>query len=341
MSDNAGVTPGPDDPAPPTADEIRHAADVLRAGGVVAFPTETVYGLGADAASEDAVRRVFELKGRPRNNPMIVHVADVAMARTVVGEWPDRASDLAGRFWPGPLTLVLRKAPDLPDLVTAGHATVGVRCPDHPLALALIRALGRPIAAPSANPSGRVSPTTARHVRDGFPGAGLTILDGGPCRAGIESTVLSLVHDPPRILRPGAVPREDLGEDVQTAGPGFESPTGATAVEAMLSPGRMPAHYAPVAPVRLFGTSQWPAILDDAPPGTVVITHEPAHVSRADVRFIRLPESPHAYAASLYAALREADALAPARILIERPEPTDGLWAAIHDRLRRAAAATE
>ena len=314
---------------------IERAAEVLRAGGMVAFPTETVYGLGADALRDEAVRGVYELKGRPRHNPMIVHVADEAMARGVAAEWPERASSLAHRFWPGPLTLVLRRSASVPDLVTAGHRTVGVRCPDHPIALALIRAFGGPIVGPSANPSGGVSPTRAEHVRAGFPGVDLLVLDGGACRTGIESTVLSLVHDPARILRPGVVSREEIGEEVQASIPGAgldEEPGGA-----MSSPGRMASHYAPRARVELFDGAQWPGVVAGAPSESVVITHNPARVGEPGVRFVRLPEGAVAYAAHLYAALREADALGSGLILIERPEGRGGLWTAIHDRLERAA----
>lgn len=328
---------------PSSTDDVRIAAQTLRDGGVVAFPTETVYGLGADAFSEAAIERVFALKGRPKNNPMIVHVADEAMARTVVASWPGRASRLAGAFWPGPLTLVLEKADAVPMLVTAGHRTVGVRCPDHPMALALIRAFGAPIVGPSANPSGRVSPTSAEHVRDGFPGADPLILDGGPCRAGIESTVISLAHEAARILRPGAVSREDLesalGEHVEIVGRGASSAEAEGA--GMLAPGRLASHYAPRAATRLFEGRDWPGVILRAPARTVVVTHEPARVGEPGVRFVRLPESASAYAARLYAALREADALDPELILIERPEGREGLWTAIHDRLDRAAAPRE
>jgi L-threonylcarbamoyladenylate synthase len=316
---------------------IRRAVEALRAGRLVVFPTETVYGLGADALNEQAVQRVFDLKGRPRNNPMIVHVADEAMAKRVADEWPARASVLAARFWPGPLTLVLEKSGAVPDLVTAGHRTVGVRCPDHPVALALLRAFGGPIVGPSANPSGRVSPTRAEHVRGVFAGEEPMILDGGPCRSGIESTVLSLVHDPPRILRPGAVSREEIGGDAQLASPGME----AGEESGMLAPGRLASHYAPVAPVVLFDPGDWDRVIGQAPVRTVVITHNPARIAERGLQFVRLPEGAASYAAHLYEALREADALEPELILIERPEGQGGLWTAIQDRLARAAGRRE
>lgn len=318
------------EPSPPIdAGEIDRAAGVLRGGGVVVFPTETVYGLGADALSERAVERVFATKGRPRKNPLIVHVADEAMATRVVASWPARAGELARRFWPGPLTLVLPKAEAIPDLVTAGHRTVGVRCPDHPVAQALLRAFGGPIVGPSANRSGRVSPTTAAHARESLGDAGVMVLDGGACRAGIESTVLSLATTPPRVLRPGVIPREDLGEDVQIS---------ASGVDALpQSPGRLASHYAPCAPVRLFEGREWPGVLEGAPERTVVVSHGAETIGERGVAIVRMPEGAGAYAARLYAALREADAMEPTLILVERPEETGGLWAAIQDRLERAA----
>ena len=344
--------PTPTPPAPPTSPNsplprssrsgvdvatIKRAVEALRAGELVVFPTETVYGLGADALNERAVERVFQLKGRPRNNPMIVHVSDEAMARRVVAAWPARASVLAARFWPGPLTLVLEKSDAVPDTVTAGHRTVGVRCPDHPVALALLRAFGGPIVGPSANASGRVSPTRADHVRGAFPGMEPMILDGGVCRAGIESTVLSLVHDPPRILRPGAVSREEIGGDVQLASPGLEAGEEA----GLLSPGRLASHYAPVAQVVLYGGDEWDQAVANAPVRTVVLTHNPARIAERGFQFVRMPEGAASYAAMLYEALREADALEPELILIERPEGHGGLWTAIHDRLSRAAGRRE
>src|SRR5688500_47215 len=190
---------------------IERAASLLRRGGLVAFPTETVYGLGADATNAAAIRRVFQVKGRPATNPLIVHVADESVARRYAREWPTAASKLAAEFWPGPLTLVLSKQPSIVLEVTAGLDTVGLRAPDHPLALELLRAFDGPVAGPSANRSSHVSPTTARHVRDEFPDDEIDlILDGGPCKVGIESTVLDLTSDPPRILRPGAVTREQI-----------------------------------------------------------------------------------------------------------------------------------
>ncbi len=314
---------------------VEAAAERLRHAGLVAFPTETVYGLGADAMNGEAVRRVYEVKGRPSNNPLIVHVDGAEMARRVVASWPDRATLLAGRFWPGPLTLVLRRSPALPALVTGGGETVAVRCPDHPISLALIRAFGGPLVGPSANPSGRVSPTTPQHVREGLAGLDVLVLDGGPCRSGIESTVLSLVEATPRILRPGPVTRaqieEVLHESITEAVPA--QPAGSP----LMSPGLHERHYAPRAPAVLFGPEQWPDVIEHATGTVVVLTHEPARHARMGVKLIRMPHEPAQYAARLYSALHEADAQGPALIAIERPSGIGGIWDAVRDRLRRAA----
>ncbi len=228
----------PVDAEHPSAEVIEEAARRLRAGELVAFPTETVYGLGANALDADAVRRIFTAKGRPSYNPIIVHVADVNGARRVVSEWPESAARLAQRFWPGPLTLVLPRRPEVPDAVTAGLDTVAVRVPAHPVALALLRAAGIPIAAPSANPSTRVSPTTARHVAESLGDRVAMIIDGGPTSVGIESTVLDVSHDRPVLLRPGMISQADLAEvvgDIATA-------THAAEGKARPSPGMMEKH---------------------------------------------------------------------------------------------------
>jgi L-threonylcarbamoyladenylate synthase len=324
---------------------IRAAAARLRAGGVVAFPTETVYGLGADALSEVAVARVFSLKGRPERNPMIVHVSGPEMARRVVAEWTDRADRLARAFWPGPLTLVLRRAAALPGLVTGGGDTVGVRCPDHPAALALLMEFGGPLVGPSANPSGGVSPTTAAHVRGSFPESEVMVLDGGPCAGGIESTVLSLVEPAgrARILRPGLIGAPEisqvLGEHVAPFAPANH---GASAP--LPSPGLLSRHYAPRTPARLFDPSEWPEVLQRAGGSAVVLAHSalgtPHSALGTPPTLIPMPRDPEGYARRLYAALREADAAGASIILIERP-PHGGageLWSAIADRLNRATA---
>lgn len=319
----------PDEPSHPLLpDAVRR----LREGRLVAFPTETVYGLAADALNPDAVQRVFNAKQRPANNPLIVHVADADMARPLVTSWPAEADLLARRFWPGPLTLVLPRSPLIPDLVTGKGPTVALRCPDHPIALALLRALNRPLVGPSANPSGFVSPTRAEHVVAAFAPDDVLVLDGGPCRVGIESTVLSLVHTPPRILRLGAISAHDiqsiLNQPIDVAPPSTHTPDAP-----LPSPGLLQRHYAPRARVILFATS----LPQAAPDNIVVLAHRAPRNTLASTRILQMPREADAYAARLYDALREADDLAPDAILVERPEDEGSLWDAIRDRLARAS----
>lgn len=310
-------------------EEIAAAVQRLRRGGAVAFPTETVYGLGADAMNAAAVARVFALKGRPPTNPLIVHVSGEAMARTVAAAWPEEAGRLAAAFWPGPLTLVLPRGPDVPEAVTAGGITVAVRCPDHPLTLALLEALGCPLVGPSANPSGRTSPTTAAHVREAFSEEDVYVLDGGPCRGGIESTVL-LIEDPARILRPGLIGAEELA--IVLGRPVEPASAGGLEVGPAMSPGVHGSHYAPRAPAVIFLESPPMA---DGPVVVIALGAGRGGVESSSAR-IQMPSDARGYAARLYAALREADAMSPHLIAIEAP-PTDGpIWAAVWDRLRRA-----
>ncbi|MDB5097094.1 MAG: hypothetical protein JWM80_1515 [Cyanobacteria bacterium RYN_339] len=316
------------DPHAPDEAAIAEAARILRAGGLVAFPTETVYGLGANALDEQAVARIYAAKGRPSGNPLIVHVADAAMARQVAAEWPDAAERLATACWPGPLTLVLRRGPHIPASVTAGLPAVGVRVPAHPVALALIRAAGVPIAAPSANPYTGVSPTTAAHVAAGLGDKVDLILDGGAATVGLESTVLDLTSAVPRVLRPGGMSlgrlRELLGEVA------YEPITKADDV-ALPSPGLAKRHYAPRARVRIL-------------PDAAAVAREAARLERVGCwtfgpppgEGVMMPREPEAYAARLYAELHEADRRGWAHLLVEAP-PQDDAWAAVHDRLRRAA----
>lgn len=327
---------------PATFEDIHHAAQLLASGRVVAFPTETVYGLGADAFDADAVERVYALKGRPRHNPLIVHVSGPEMARRVAREWSARADALARRFWPGPLSLLVPRSPSLPTAVTAGGDLVAVRCPNHPVALALLFELGRPLVGPSANLSGEVSPTCAEHVRDSFSAEDVFVLDGGVCEAGIESTVLDTTADPPRVLRPGVVSAEQIGQTIGTPVAPFDGDAGRRETGPLHSPGLLSRHYAPRTPARLFDDHEWPSILNAAGPSgaAVVITHRFRHVVPPH-EIIEMPPQPEDYAAALYAALREADRRHAAAILIERP-PTDGpLWGAIADRLARATAGPE
>src|SRR5688572_5457056 len=274
-----------------TIEDIATAAEHLRAGGVVAFPTETVYGLGADAFNEQAVARVYELKGRPARNPLIVHVSGPEMARRVVAGWPDEAEALARAFWPGPLSIILPKSNGVPDLVSAGGPTVAVRCPLHPMALALLFEFEGPLVGPSANLSGQVSPTSSEHVRDAFGDTDVIILEGGRCSAGIESTVLSLADlRTPRVLRPGLVGPEEIAR-VLGRSVGMIDPRSAAHDGPLASPGLLDRHYAPRTPARLFGASDWPTIIDDQQGAAVVLTHrlrdvEPPH------RVIAMPPTP-------------------------------------------------
>ena len=323
-------------------ESIKQAADILRAGGVVAFPTETVYGLGACTFNEVAIERVYELKGRPADNPLIAHVLDAAQAREVVatGGWDDRCEALARRYWPGPLTLVLAKSDRVPNRATAGRPTVAVRAPRHAVARALLDAVGQPISAPSANRSGRVSPTSAQHVLDEFADVAeareLLILDGGECEVGIESTVLDLSsspRQPPRILRHGSVTLEQLREVLGKV----ESPLiGAQSA----SPGTSPAHYSPRTPAELVAPEHLQSALrrlGERGQRGVALVFEPGTIQPPH-KAIAMPRDGERYAHDLYQRLREADAMGRDRIVIESPPQTSQVWRAVHDRLRRATA---
>ncbi|MBC7772339.1 MAG: threonylcarbamoyl-AMP synthase [Pyrinomonadaceae bacterium] len=324
----------------PTIQEIKAAAAILRQDKVVAFPTETVYGLGAHAFSPAAVARVFALKGRPSFNPLIVHVSGPDMARRVVSSWPDAARQLAMHCWPGPLSIVLPKHPDVPESVTGGpgSTSVAVRCPDHPIALALLYEFGAPLVGPSANLSGTVSPTTADHVRTAFSSTDVLVLDGGPCATGIESTVISLMDPIPRLLRPGVVSAEEL---TQVLGITVESSTPAQADSTvpLPSPGMLSRHYAPRTPTTLFDTPALASQLSRLSAGAraVILARDPLTISPPHL-LIPMPGDPAAYAARLYAAFHEADQLQPTILLVQTPPSTEGVWQAIWDRLKRASA---
>lgn len=321
-----------DDPA-----SLNEAAAVLRAGGLVAFPTETVYGLGADASNAAAVRRIFEAKGRPATNPLIVHADDIASARVAVSSWPRAAAILAERFWPGPLTLVLPRSPIIPDEVTAGLATVGVRIPDCPAARSLLRTFGRPVAAPSANRSTGVSPTEARHVLSDLNGRVELILDGGPTRVGIESTVFDLTSSPPRVLRPGAITAGQLeavlGEPVEVShlqqGKDDRPAT---------SPGQMEVHYAPRALVVLVQPEQIvPGAARPFPGKVALITAGRLVGPTGDLYDDRVDWAvPEVAARELYATLHRWDEEGVHRIEVVLP-PDDDAWRAVRDRLWRAS----
>lgn len=293
---------------------IERAVQILRGGGLVAFPTETVYGLGADARSESAVARIFAAKCRPATNPLIVHVYSIEAAKRYVTHWPPVAQKLAEAFWPGPLTLVLPKHPQIVAMATAGLNSVGVRIPNHPLALELLKAFDGPVAAPSANRSNHVSPTTARHVRDELGDLVDLILDGGPCDVGIESTVLDLSSSP-RVLRPGHVTAAQIanviGQNVQHGTMILSS------TEASISPGQQQKHYAPRTPAFRFRPSQRNA-LDLTNAAVIEITLDPT-----------------TYARNFYARLRLLDTQNLTAIYIEMPPDTPE-WLAVRDRIRRA-----
>jgi L-threonylcarbamoyladenylate synthase len=300
---------------------IAIAADLIRAGRLVAFPTETVYGLGGDATNGEAVASIFEAKGRPHFNPLIVHLPDMDAARQI-GEFGEAAETLAQRFWPGPLTLVVRRRTDsrLSELVSAGLDTVALRVPAHAGAHALLVAAGRPIAAPSANRSGKVSPTTAQHVAEELGDAVAMILDGGPCEVGVESTVLDLSGDAPVLLRPGGVPLEELeqalGRKVEIAQAGA----------AIASPGMLESHYAPGLPLRLEA--------EGAKPGEALLGFGPT--AGATLNLSEAGDLREA-AANLFAMLRALDRPEFNGIAV-MPIPEEGLGRAINDRLKRAAA---
>lgn len=299
---------------------IARAAGLLRAGGLVAFPTETVYGLGGDATDDLAVARIFEAKGRPRFNPLIAHVPDLAAAERLA-VFDDRARAVAAAFWPGPLTLVLplREGSGLSQLVTADLPTVAIRVPAHPVAQALLRAFGGPLAAPSANPSGKVSPTRAGHVLEGLSGRIAAVVDGGACAVGVESTILGL-DGPPVLLRPGGVPAEALEALLGPLASGGDAAK-------PNAPGQLASHYAPGAAVRLEAA--------DLRPGEVRLGFGPGG---GDLNLSPSGDLVEA-AAALFHLLRQADGLAgPGGTIAVAPIPETGLGRAINDRLRRAAA---
>ena len=315
------------------------AADILRRGGLVAFPTETVYGLGADATSDSAVARIFEVKGRPSTNPLIVHVPDVFFAKRQAAAWPSVADDLAAAFWPGPLTLVLPAAASISKLVTAGGATVGLRVPDHPVALDLLRAFAEigsgAVAAPSANRSNHVSPTTADHVRAELGQAVDLILDGGPCRVGIESTVLDLSAAAPTILRPGGVSRAAIESVIGPVEMRGGSDEGIAA-----SPGRQLRHYAPTIPAYRYEASdadRVAAAIQSTPGRAVLLPLAASQRNLADITQLPMPNDPAESATILYQSLRTAETLGDV-LYIEMP-PDAPSWAAVRDRLTRATEA--
>jgi len=310
--------------------EIDHAAQLLRAGRLVAFPTETVYGLGANALDAAAVARIYAVKRRPLTSPLIVHVASTEMAQSLVADWPEAAERLARVFWPGPLTLVVKKQPKIPDIVTAGLSTVALRMPAHPIAQALIRAAGVPLAAPSANRFTELSPTTADHVRHGLGSEVDLILDGGPCQVGIESTVLSLAGPTPILLRPGGISRPALEAIIGPIASAPEPQAGSHP-----SPGLHPRHYSPRTALYLAPNGKLPDQGQEQGQGQGIYLQHRHPPSRTNLTIRQMPESPADYAAVLYDVLHQADAGNYHWIAVDLP-PSAPEWEAIHDRLRRA-----
>jgi L-threonylcarbamoyladenylate synthase len=326
--------------APPSSTDaaIDRAIVVLRRGGLVAIPTETVYGLAADALDEEAVDGIFRAKGRPASNPLIVHVADEAMARELAAQWPPAAAALAAAFWPGPVTVVVPRAACVPDVVTAGGATVALRCPAHPLARRLIERAAMPLAAPSANRSERLSPTTAHHVLESLGHRVELILDAGPCERGIESTVIDCTTTPPRILRPGPLSQAEIAAVVGEVDVADE-PSGASPAR---SPGQLRRHYCPRTPLE---------IPDDPPARVAALLAAGQRVGwlvldRGDVALalatsrdlvaVPMSHDPAEYARSLYATLHALDQRQLQRIVAD-PLPNNDAWRAVRDRLSRAA----
>jgi L-threonylcarbamoyladenylate synthase len=324
---------------------VARAVELLRAGEVVALPTETVYGLAANAWDARAVARIYEAKGRPTHNPIIVHVASRELAQRCAAEWPAAAEQLARAFWPGPLTLVLPRSREIPDIVTAGGPTVGVRWPSHPFIQAVIRECGFPLAAPSANPSNQISPTNAEHVRKGLGDKIRLIVDGGQSQVGIESTVLDLSVDPARVLRPEIIHGESLRAAVGDYG--WRMADGSLpepGSEPLRSPGRLPKHYSPKAKLEILS---W----RDTNELEIQIAKRKTHQSKVQViahtvipavggfgRVSVIPHDAEAFARAIYAELHECDAARAELILVEAlPETIE--WEAIADRLKRAATA--
>lgn len=315
---------------------VRKAAELLRAGEVVALPTETVYGLAANALDENAVRKIFEAKGRPAHNPIIVHVASLEMARSCAEHWPELARNLAKAFWPGPLTIVLSRAPIIPVIVTAGGPTVGIRWPSHPVIQAVIRECGFPIAAPSANRFSQLSPTTAQHVKHSLGDRIPLIVDGGPAQVGIESTVLDLTTAPPHLLRPGMIHAESL---LAVTGK-LRTDTDSLA-RILKSPGQLPKHYAPHAKLVVLSWRDEADLKHQlagfaCPPSkTFILAH--SHIpSGTDYVRVLMPHVPQAFARALYAELHQCDEKGAQLIVVEAP-PDQPQWQAIKDRLKRAA----
>lgn len=313
-------------------DQFEAALAALRTGDLIGLPTETVYGLGADASNPAAVRKVFAAKGRPSTHPLIVHLGGADAVPQWAAEFPATARALAARFWPGPLTLVLPKASGVPPEVTGGQDTVALRVPGHPLALRLLQAFGGGVAAPSANRYGRVSPTTAEHVREELGDAVAVVLDGGNCEVGLESTIVGCLDGRVILLRPGRITRDEIEQVVGAVASG--------GVDAPRVPGSVKSHYAPRTPVELVEPTALANRVEEcnrAGQEVVVLARSQPTAAGSAAAWIVAAADPAGYARGLYASLRRLDRHGAARILVELP-PTGQLWAAVHDRLARSAA---
>lgn len=311
--------------------QIARAAALLRAGGVVAFPTETVYGLGADATNDEALRRIFSIKGRPADHPLIVHLASSVQIRDWARDIPTTAYALAERFWPGPLTLILRRRAWVSALVTGGQETIGLRVPAHPVALELLGAFGGGVAAPSANRFGRISPTTAEHVRLELGDGPNLILEGGACRVGIESTIVNLTGSNPIILRPGGISPAELEAVMgkKVALPGIP--------RTVRVPGMLVSHYAPATPLRRVDMAQLPGIAASlAAQGKRAAVMALSGYRSATGQTVAMPPEPSGYGYDLYAVIRMLDSGQHDVILVEKPPQTEA-WLAVNDRLQRAS----
>ncbi|MCX7176952.1 MAG: L-threonylcarbamoyladenylate synthase [Proteobacteria bacterium] len=318
--------------APGLEDDVARAVALLRAGELVAFPTETVYGLGADASNPAAVAKIFAAKGRPADHPLIVHLPSAEALDAWAREVPEAARKLAAAFWPGPLTLILKRQPHVPDAVTGGQDTVGLRVPNHPLALALLRAFNGGIAAPSANRYGRISPTSAAHVIAELGAAVPLVLDGGPCTVGIE--IVDLSGGEPRVLRPGAITAADIARVL-----GETLPARTTESDAPRVAGSHAAHYAPRTALRIVAGTELPdAITVELAAGLriVVLAHAAKPVVARNLTWHAAPADAVAYAHDLYTTLRALDEAAHDLLLVEAP-PATSAWLAVADRLQRAA----
>ena len=313
-----------------TGDEIEKAAEILRRGGLVVFPTETVYGLGADASNPAAVRKIFAAKRRPADHPVIVHLAGASDLKHWAAEVPRAAWLLAEKFWPGPLTMVLKRAVRVSDLITGGQDTVGLRVPAHPVAQQLLKTFGRGIAAPSANPFGRLSPTTAQHVRDELGNAVDLVLDGGPCEVGIESTIVDLTREPPAVLRPGRISAQQIAD-------ALGAQLGDSAAGRPRVPGSLESHYAPGLPLKIVPADEIEDYLRSRPgtPVAVLSRRGRPRDSTATLWHVA-PDLPDDYARLLYGTLRRLDA-SGCRLIVVEALPVLMEWTAIRDRLTRAA----